>query len=242
MSDRFWSKVKPDGECWIWTGGQSNGTPGMFMQGNRSARAQRWAYKLTYGEIPARRSVKRTCASPMCVRPEHLTLIGSRGDISERFWDKVTKTDGCWVWNGSRQPFGHGTLHVGGRAGRHQLAHRISWELHYGAIPEGAYVLHRCDTPWCVRPDHLFTGSHADNQRDMKDKGRAAKGERKKGAKVTGNQVREIRNRYAGRKLDPNGRAWKNDPNSILVIAKDYGVAMETIFDIVKRRTWKHIE
>jgi len=82
----------------------------------------------------------------------------------ERFWDKVQKTDTCWLWIGSTNQDGYGRFNIGGKLGG---AHRYSFELHTGEIPEGMHVLHTCDTPACVRPDHLFLGTHSDNMQDM---------------------------------------------------------------------------
>jgi hypothetical protein len=86
-----------------------------------------------------------------------------------RFWAKVSKGDGCWIWTGSRNPKGYGRLNTGNRV---RLAHAISWELSHGAVPDGLWVLHRCDNPPCVRPDHLWLGTAADNTADMVAKGR----------------------------------------------------------------------
>jgi hypothetical protein len=93
--------------------------------------------------------------------------------LAERFWRHVLITDGCWLWLGHRRPppGPYGTIRGDGR-GKPLYAHRVAWELHYGAIPDGKHVLHHCDTPPCVRPDHLFLGTQADNDRDMTAKGR----------------------------------------------------------------------
>jgi HNH endonuclease len=92
--------------------------------------------------------------------------------IEPRFWPKVRKTKTCWLWTGSKNNKGYGQLRVGGRKGSARSAHRIAWELANGPLVPGRCILHRCDTPACVRPDHLFEGSKADNTRDMVLKGR----------------------------------------------------------------------
>ena len=88
-----------------------------------------------------------------------------------RFWSKVRTGTGCWEWTGARARFGHGLVHVG-PGGKLAQTHRVAWELMVGPVPEGMGVLHRCDNPPCVRPDHLFLGTQQDNVRDMWAKGR----------------------------------------------------------------------
>ncbi len=93
----------------------------------------------------------------------------------ERFWRKVAKgTDGeCWLWNGAKRASGYGKLNAGGINGGKITAHRFSYILHHGSpIPEGMEICHKCDTPACVNPSHLFLGTHQDNMTDMAIKGR----------------------------------------------------------------------
>lgn len=93
---------------------------------------------------------------------------------AERFWKKVHKTDTCWLWTGSANRHGYGSFAVDGRDAlrRSENAHRFSWRLHYGDIPAGVDVCHRCDVPRCVRPDHLWLGTRLENMADAKAKGR----------------------------------------------------------------------
>lgn len=111
----------------------------------------------------------------------------------ERFWAAVDRSDpdGCWVWTGRRH-HGYGVTTV---TGRDEGAHRVSYTLAVGPIPDGLGVLHHCDNPPCVRPSHLFVGTQADNNRDMEQKGRAPKvfGEAHWKARLTEEQVRAIR-------------------------------------------------
>src|SRR5678816_2871477 len=95
--------------------------------------------------------------------------------LSERFWSKVDQSGDCWIWTAHHLSSGYGLIGTGSmRDGtrRGSLAHRVSWELAYGTIPDGLFVCHRCDNPSCVRPDHLFLGTCKDNAADSVAKGR----------------------------------------------------------------------
>ncbi len=101
--------------------------------------------------------------------------------ILERFWSKVEKSqepDGCWLWKGATNGKGYGKIVVAGHNWQ-TYAHRVSWMIHNGAIPEGLEILHNCpsgDNPACVNPAHMFVGTHKQNGEDMAKKGRAHKG------------------------------------------------------------------
>jgi hypothetical protein len=97
---------------------------------------------------------------------------------------------GCWLWSRRTDKCGYGLFKIGGRAGREKPVHRASWEHHFGPIPEGLFVLHRCDTPPCCNPNHLFLGTLAENNEDRHRKGRTF-------CKLTDAQVAEIRARHA---------------------------------------------
>lgn len=95
-------------------------------------------------------------------------------DRLRRFWQKVQKTETCWLWTAAKtDPVygeGYGIFWDGLR---YEGAHRFAWRIEHGVIPKGFSVLHRCDTPACVRVDHLFVGTPKENNRDMERKGRA---------------------------------------------------------------------
>jgi hypothetical protein len=121
------------------------------------------------------------------------------GNATERFHKKYKLDDsGCWIWTAGTRANSKGVLyprhHVDGK--KTTGAHRFSFEIYHGQIPPSMYVCHKCDTPLCVNPDHLFIGTHKDNMKDMVNKNRSftGRGENKKGkAKLTDKQADEIR-------------------------------------------------
>jgi HNH endonuclease len=154
-----------------------------------------------------------------------------------RFWAKVIQNGpthpilgtACWDWTGSKNSFGYGHIQV-----NHRLvpAHRFSYELHYGPIPNGLFVCHHCDNPPCTNPLHLFLGNASDNSKDAADKGRLIPphhvGSAHPQAKLTDRDVLEIRRR-AG------------DGENPLDIARDFDVHFGTIYRVINRATWTHI-
>jgi len=137
------------------------------------------------------------------------------------FWSLVDKrsNDACWEWLGHRNTAGYG---VRSWEGKPRHAHRISWELHNGPIPDGMLVCHHCDNPPCVNPGHLFLGTVSDNAQDKVRKGRDAKPT----SKLTPEKVRDIRQRHA------NGE-------TIAEIAREFDVNTRVISNAVQRITWK---
>jgi hypothetical protein len=148
----------------------------------------------------------------------------SRRPLEERFWEKVQKGEGCWAWTGATV-YGYGRIGAGGTYGPALMAHRVSWELHNGPIPEGMNVLHRCDNPPCTNPEHLFLGTHADNVADKVAKGRGASRQRHGMAKLTEDQVARIRLMV---ELGEQQR----------VVANLFGVSESQISMIVNGRRW----
>jgi hypothetical protein len=97
-----------------------------------------------------------------------------KGERNSRFWSKVViKTpEECWEWQASKNCHGYGRFNLEGRAHGARGAHVVAWMLTHGPVPDGLCVLHRCDNPGCVNPNHLFLGTHTDNMRDMVNKNR----------------------------------------------------------------------
>ncbi len=129
--------------------------------------------------------------SSTCSSCRHIARIYNKPP-QDRFWAKVNKTADCWIWSGGCYEDGYGNfLYMGKSIG----AHRYSWIYHYGEIPQGLQVLHKCDCPSCVNPQHLFLGTHKDNMKDMISKGRQqhVNGEAHYNSRLTLKQVSDIR-------------------------------------------------
>ena len=139
------------------------------------------------------------------------------------FWDFVQKSDdpdGCWLWQGCIHANGYGYFQA---SGKNTYAHRYAYELTHGPIPKGTghhgtVIRHNCDVPLCCRPDHLISGTQADNGKDRSLRERAS-------TKLTGKQVIAIR----------------GDTRSHRIIAFEYGVATSTISAIKTNRNWKYL-
>lgn len=164
----------------------------------------------------------------------HLIKSGSlkvypTSPIEERFWSKVDK-DGpihlvhgqCWRWTGWKNGQGYGYIF---HKGEDCKAHRVAYALLVDEVPSEMMVLHKCDNPECTNPEHLFLGTALDNTRDSASKGRMAK-------KLTENDVRQIRSRYAK----------KGKRNTTKVLAQEFGVAVSTIRCVILHKTWKHVK
>lgn len=154
-------------------------------------------------------------------------MAGStRGSRHKRFMRKVHRIPGgCWIW----------TAADNGRYGnffwspdeRHVHAHQAAYRLFVGAIPDGQCVCHTCDTPLCVNPAHLWLGTHGENMADAKRKGRIAAGEEAGPAKLTWEDVREIRRRFP------------ETEEAIQATAGEFGVARRTVYRILRGETWR---
>lgn len=155
----------------------------------------------------------------------------NRPSLAHRFWKFVRKVDGdgCWEWTGAIDDHGRGRFGVNGK---NQTASRVAWTLAHGEVPAGLLVCHHCDNGKCVRLTHLFLGTYADNYADMVNKGRAGDrrslGERHGMAKLTNEQVRQIKDA-----LRQGAR--------IVTVARDYSVTRSIIWAIKHGVTWRHL-
>ena len=149
----------------------------------------------------------------------------------QRFWSKVNKTDGCWEWQGYKDADGYGVFGYAPKPNVWQpiQAHRAS-VIFSGHEPAGKIVCHHCDNPRCVRPDHLFLGTHQANRDDCVNKDRA-------GSKLKAADIHYIR---ANTIIGPRGPGSRKISN-VRAMAQQFNVNPQTILDIVKRKLWTHI-
>ena len=189
-------------------------------------------------EVEAFAIVRRDRPLPRQWRGLDLSGLKSDDPICERFWSKVNKhgpvpahrpeLGPCWVWTEHHAEAGYGQFCL--RRGEFRLAHSVSYALTNGPVPPRMHVCHHCDNPPCVRPDHLFLGTAADNAQDCVDKGRArrARGIETASARLDEDAVRAIRatQPYHGRNED---------------LARDFGVSGTTIRRVILGKTWRHV-
>lgn len=164
-------------------------------------------------------------------RLRNLTILaGDLDSLRRRFEKNHTRGDGCWAWNGLVDDTGYGRITVGKRSCR---THRVAYFLYTGKDAEGL-LCHRCDNRRCVRPDHLFIGTWADNNHDRDRKGRQVtlRGEDRPKSKLTNDDVRMIRaNRYAGKGRKIHGE-----------LAELLGVSKALINRVTYHKAWTHIK
>ena len=235
QTKKFFKKIYAPSldECWLWEGYKKpNGEAWSFINNFTSAKNIMWA--IAYGNIPEYKTVYHICKNPSCVNLSHLEIETKEEKEIRIFWRKVDRKSygKCWEWIGCVGDSGYGQ---GGTRNNRYSAHRFSWELHYGEIPNGLLVCHHCDNPSCVNPKHLFIGTQKDNINDMDKKGRRKphrenpklRGENNINSKLTEEKVLEI--------LKLKGE------KPVVEISKQYNVCYTTIYNIFKGTTWKHI-
>lgn len=151
--------------------------------------------------------------------------------VSPEFDSKVTKGDECWEWQGPRLVRGYGRFYSGSSR---KVAHREAYEFVHGPLTPGIYVCHHCDNPPCVRPDHLFAGTHTDNMRDMWAKGRGSRNGTPQPGESNPHAVLTERDVILVRRLVAVGVPQ-------VKVAEVFEVAFGTISDIIRGRKWKHV-
>jgi len=144
-----------------------------------------------------------------------------------RFWVKIVipeDNNQCWIWKAATNSKGYGVI---GLQGKLKLAHRVSFEIANGEIPEGMLILHQCDNRLCCNPSHLFLGTHLDNMADMVAKGRQASGEKNARSKLTIEAVKEMRSLYL------------NGNYSFKKLGEEFGISSTSTRGIIRGDYWK---
>lgn len=158
----------------------------------------------------------------------------NKEDQNRRFWMKVSRSSPteCWLWIGAKKPTGYGNIR---RDKKYTTAHRVSWEIHFGEVPNGMQVLHSCDNPSCCNPHHLMLGTSMSNHIDMVKKGRSNSnhknrryGEENSKHKLSADQVKEIRRKYIP------GLIRQKD------IGNEYGVSQVLVSLIIRNEARKN--
>lgn len=167
---------------------------------------------------PTKYKRAKYCSRACCCRH-------ARGDAATRFrLSYEERENGCWQWIGETRKFGYGSISYMGRG---RLAHRVSWLLAGREIPDGLCVLHKCDNPGCVNPDHLFLGTKAENNQDKIRKGRARH--------PSGSEV------STAKLTEPQVRAILADQRTYRVIAGEFGVSCSAVSAIKNGQNWKKL-
>lgn len=222
----FWEEVQVVGSCWIW-GGRS--TKEGFGRVYTKPFKGRLAHLVALDSlaIPTNTSIRHKCRNKHCVRPGHLTLSEEEA-VLWRFLGEVLVGDGCWEWQGSclKGKWNYGML--GTPSSGLIRAHRYSYKL-FMEDPGDAFVLHKCDNPPCVRPDHLFLGDALVNAQDCSSKGRNHLGESCGTSVLTELEVRDARTQH-------------KKGSGVRPLARKYGVAPATMYEVLTWKTWKHVE
>jgi hypothetical protein len=233
--EKFWAKVDKTNTCWLWRGTlNKRGAPVIKLNARKEYSARRISLLIAGVELSPKELVyPRVCDNKLCVNPNHLVV----GDEA-RFYNKVIKwgeaNGGCWVWTGLHDKNGYGRFRLFEGGKKIDIrAHVYSWQLtnnHKVRTDIGMMVMHKCDHPYCVNPDHLSLGTQKDNMSDMRSKGREPDflGEKNPSSKLTADDVREIR------RLRQTGMTQPQ-------LAAQFKVIQQTISSILNYKIWKHI-
>lgn len=198
LEERWLNKVEElldDNSCWLWKGSVSSQGYGQMCINKKQVLTHQIGWKLAGNDSPPKGSALRNqCGNVLCVNPQHwkvLPLHMNLGTVRitvrsrtkeqriEEFANKINENGSlildtpCWEWMGTKNLNRYGNF-----SSRYfsSLAHRASWEIFIGPIPDGLVICHKCDNPSCVNPEHLFLGTQHDNMQDMAQKGRSTKG------------------------------------------------------------------
>jgi hypothetical protein len=224
--DKLYSKIdKQTDGCWLWMGKWNGGAPTFSIGGKANRRCymvRRMLCELLGKPVAIFHKWPMKCKNEECVNPEHMATTDA-----ERFWVNVEKTDECWLWTSFKDKNGYGKFKLL-EVEEHQdvRAHRYAYVLQNGPITDSTLcVCHTCDTVGCVRGEHLWLGTNAENTADKMLKQRQARGDTHGSSKLTEERVRNIRANC-----------------NLLELAKRFGVHPRCILGILTGETWRHVE
>ena len=187
----------------------------------------RLVYEKHVGKIPYRTKIKRLCSNGKCINPNHMLPSTS---IDKFFlWVNYSASNGCWEWTGSKDGGGYGMAFVDGVMVK---SHRYSWEYYFGSIPSGLWVLHKCDNPACINPEHLFLGTNGDNMKDKVKKERQSRlfGDKNGRCVMTKDLVIELRQLYASGKF------------SYRDLVGRFNISQTQVARIIKKESWLWVD
>jgi len=253
--------------CWEWTGYFSNNRTVMKIY-KKHVSIRRFIYEYYINKIPKNHAILSKCKNTKCVNPNHLLCVPnsqkkifSLKDPFSLFWKKVDKTshpNNCWIWIAAKDGRGYGFFTYHGKQIR---SHRVSWIFKYGDIPDNLHVLHHCDNPSCVNPDHLFLGTRKDNMQDMirKKRNNPCPGDKNGLRKhpesiIRGNNhwCRKMPEKIVRGERIGNSKLTEKQVMEIrqkyiprkvssISLAKLYNISYRTVIDIIHRKIWTHI-
>ena len=233
LKDKFESLVIKKQRCWGWRGYFFSEGSTQLKCDTKTLYGHRTSWLINVGKIPNGMHVKHTCKNKVCCNPKHLYLEEKNKNrphqtLKKGFERHVIKQMGCWNWRGAKTEKGYGVFNSNKKT---YLAHRASWLINNGDIPDNICICHKCDNPICTNPEHLFLGTKSENAKDMIRKGRSITygkfGEKSIRSKLTNVQRKEIIN-------------LRNKRVSTLEISKEFKVSQGTIYYVIKTRDdWK---
>lgn len=234
LLQKVWSRTEIVDRCIIWKGQVKNGSPvfSTLAKHGLSSDVRKALYQIEKGAIPDGMTIKKSCNNSLCINTDH-TVLALIPTPNDRFLSKIDKTLGlgigdCWDWTGCLFDDGYGAFVP--EHGKTVRAHRYSYELFVGTIPDGMVLLHCCDRPKCVNFKHLSVGTNSDNMQDMIKKLRGMHGEKCHRAKLTETDVRRIR------------QMVKEGLMSQVAIAKMFNITPTHVSYIASNKTWKHLK
>jgi hypothetical protein len=220
-----YSKLDPDTGCLIWLGWSNSGYGMVSISAKRNRYVHIVAWECVHGPHLKGFRLHHTCGNRLCINPQHMFLFKSSDEDSKEGIERqltrlkkrvaINPITHCWEWQGAKTPKGYGLLQNGRTI---VYAHRLMWKCVHGEV-ESFHVLHRCDNPCCINPEHLFLGTNKDNIQDKIGKNRA-------GYKLNIEAIKDIRTSKCSQKE----------------LAEKYGVRIGCIHAVLKRRTWKHVD